>query len=132
MLSRGVSEIPSKPYYEVVCNLLKFASHLSLLLLRRSDKSLDGLKVQAYILLERTRSKIYYADIGSIEKRIDRLEYYLRCNLMEMQSKDKVIMDANGNDRFKNGIYTNPFDSDLLSDIADPSYNAAYQFIQKL
>ena len=56
-------------------------------------------------------------DIGAIEKRIDRLEYYLALSLMEMQAKDKVILDANGNDRFKNGIYVNPFDSDLLSDI---------------
>ena len=59
-------------------------------------------------------------------------EHYLALSLMEMQAKDKVILDANGNDRFKNGIYVNPFDSDLLSDIADPSYNAAYHSTHKL
>ena len=70
-------------------------------------------------------------DIGNIEKRIDRLEYYLALSLMEMAAKDKQILDANGNDRFKNGIYVNPFDSDLLSDLADPSYNAAYNSVAK-
>ena len=65
-------------------------------------------------------------DISSIEKRINRLEYYLALSLLEMQAKDQVILDANGNDRFKNGIYVNAFDSDLLSDLKDPSYAASY------
>ena len=66
------------------------------------------------------------SDIAGIEKRINRLEYYLALSLMEMQAKDQVILDANGNDRFKNGIYVNAFDSDLLSDLSDPSYAASY------
>jgi len=72
------------------------------------------------------------ADIGNIAKRIDRLEYYLALSLMEMSAKDTQLLDANGNDRFKNGIYVNAFDSDLLSDLADPSYNCAYDSIAKL
>ena len=70
-------------------------------------------------------------DIGAIEKRIDRLEYYLALSLMEMQAKDQVILDSNGNDRFKNGIYVNAFDGDLLSDLTDPSYAASYDSSRK-
>jgi len=70
-------------------------------------------------------------DIGQIEKRINRLEYYLALSLLEMQAKDQKILDANGNDRFKNGIYVNSFDSDLLSDLDDPNYKASYNSAAK-
>tara|TARA_B110000902_G_scaffold64977_1_gene77195 strand:- start:19334 stop:26446 length:7113 start_codon:yes stop_codon:yes gene_type:complete len=70
-------------------------------------------------------------DIGAIEKRINRLEYYLALSLMEMQAKDQIILDSNGNDRFKNGIYVNPFDSDLLSDLSAPEYSASYDSSRK-
>ena len=51
---------------------------------------------------------------------------------MEMQAKDQVILDSNGNDRFKNGIYVNSFDGDLLSDLSDPSYAASYDSQEKI
>lgn len=81
--------------------------------------------------LEGQTRRYKMSDIASIEKRINRLEYYLALSLMEMQAKDQVILDANGNDRFKNGIYVNAFDSDLLSDLKDPSYAASYNSSKK-
>jgi len=81
--------------------------------------------------LEGQHRRYTMQDIGAIEKRINRLEYYLALSLMEMQAKDQVILDANGNDRFKNGIYVNAFDSDLLSDLTDPSYAASYDSSRK-
>ena len=76
--------------------------------------------------LEGQHRRFTMRDIGAISNRIDRLEYYLALSLMEMQAKDQVILDSNGNDRFKNGIYVNAFDGDLLSDLSDPSYAASY------
>ena len=70
-------------------------------------------------------------DIGQIEQRISRLEYYLALSLLEIQAKDQQILDANGNDRFKNGIYVNSFDSDALSDLDDPNYSASYNSSKK-
>ena len=129
----GVSEIPSKP------PIMKAGMQLAEIRIppfpsvaKKVGQKFGRVESAATFFLKGQDRRYTMRDIGSIEKRIDRLEYYLALSLMEMQSKDKVIMDANGNDRFKNGIYTNPFDSDLLSDIADPSYNAAYHSIQKL
>jgi len=48
-------------------------------------------------------------DIGTMRDRIDRLEYYTSLNLLEKNSKDLLIPDVNGNDRFKNGILVDPF-----------------------
>tara|TARA_E500000331_G_scaffold350943_1_gene396747 strand:- start:2411 stop:9514 length:7104 start_codon:yes stop_codon:yes gene_type:complete len=81
--------------------------------------------------LEGQHRRYTMQDIGAIEKRINRLEYYLALSLMEMQAKDQVILDANGNDRFKNGIYVNAFEGDLLSDLTDPSYAASYDSERK-
>ena len=61
-------------------------------------------------------------DIGTIRDRVDRLEYYTSLNLLEKNTKDLLIPDVNGLDRFKNGILVdsfkgyavaNPFDNDL-------------------
>tara|TARA_Y100000817_G_scaffold101669_1_gene79500 strand:+ start:2095 stop:9198 length:7104 start_codon:yes stop_codon:yes gene_type:complete len=81
--------------------------------------------------LEGQHRRYTMKDIGAIEKRINRLEYYLALSLMEMQAKDQVILDSNGNDRFKNGIYVNAFEGDLLSDLSDPSYAASYDSSRK-
>jgi len=60
-------------------------------------------------------------DIGTIRDRVDRLEYYTSLNLLEKNTKDLLIPDASGLDRFKNGILVdsfkgyavaNPFDND--------------------
>ena len=70
-------------------------------------------------------------DIGQIEQRINRLEYYLALSLLEMQAKDQQILDANGNDRFKNGIYVNSFDDDSLSDLDDPNFSSSFDSSRK-
>jgi hypothetical protein len=65
------------------------------------------------------------ADIGAIEKRINRLEYYTSLNLLEKDTENLTITDASGNDRFKNGIFINNFADHTLSNMRDPDFNAA-------
>ena len=129
----GVSDIPSKP------PVLKQGMQVAEIRIppfpsvaKKVGQKFGRIESAVTFFLKGQDKRYTMRDIGAIEKRIDRLEYYLALSLMEMQAKDKVILDANGNDRFKNGIYVNPFDSDLLSDIADPSYNAAYHSTHKL
>ena len=131
-IKEGVSEIPAKP------PVLKQGMQIAEVRVppfpsipRRVAKKVGKVEAAARHILQGQVRRYTMKDIGNIEKRIDRLEYYLALSLMEMAAKDKQILDANGNDRFKNGIYVNPFDSDLLSDLADPSYNAAYNSIAK-
>lgn len=48
-------------------------------------------------------------DIGKLDKRISNLEYYVTFNLLEQATADMNILDANGNDRFKNGFLVDNF-----------------------
>ena len=65
------------------------------------------------------------ADIGAIEKRINRLEYYTSLNLLEKDTENLVITDAAGNNRFKNGIFIHNFADHNLSNLRDPDFSAA-------
>lgn len=49
-------------------------------------------------------------DIGSIDKRVKNLEYYTILNSLEKKTLDQQILDPDtGNDRFKNGFFTDSF-----------------------
>lgn len=56
-------------------------------------------------------------DIGKIEDRVNRLEYYTSLNLLEKQAADTSILDDNGLDRFKNGILVDPFIGFNVADV---------------
>lgn len=48
-------------------------------------------------------------DIGNVEKRVERLEYYTTLSLSEKDAKNLEIQDANGLNKFKNGIFVDDF-----------------------
>jgi len=64
-------------------------------------------------------------DIGVLENRINRLEYYTVLTTLEKQAKDMSIPDASGIDRFKNGIFAEPFNSHNLGDVNNAEYRHA-------
>jgi hypothetical protein len=77
-----------------------------------------------------TTEKVTFArhtmrDIGAMKERIKNLEYYNALSLLEKNTVDLTITDENGLDRFKNGVYINPFADHSLSDTANPDYNIA-------
>ena len=45
-------------------------------------------------------------DIGRIQRRVENVEYYTQLSLLESDAKSMQIQDADGFDRFKNGIIT--------------------------
>lgn len=55
-------------------------------------------------------------DIGKLEKRIENLEYYTTLSLLERETSNMTITDANGNNRFKNGFLVDSFKSFESSD----------------
>ena len=63
-------------------------------------------------------------DIGRIEARIDRLEYYTSLNLLEKSAADMSIKDQNGLDRFKNGFIADNFSDFQAGDLLDPEFSA--------
>jgi len=79
----------------------------------------------------RQNKRYSMADIGNIDKRINRLEYYTALSLLEQETENLTILDSSGNDRFKNGIFINPFADHNLSNVKDPDFAAAIHTKQK-
>jgi len=67
-------------------------------------------------------------DIGSLEKRIEELEYYVSLNILEKEADGLVITDSNKNDRFKNGILVDPFKGHNIGDVLNLDYRCAIDF----
>lgn len=61
-------------------------------------------------------------DIGLLKQRIDNLEYYASLSLLEKSAAEMKILDENGLERFKNGIFVDTFANHELGDTANPSY----------
>lgn len=79
---------------------------------------------QARINLRRYK-RFTMADIGRIETRLNRLEYYSALNLLEQAARDIRELNGTGFDRFKNGFFAEPFIGHQLGDSSDPDYSIA-------
>lgn len=64
-------------------------------------------------------------DIGVLDDRIKRLEYYTALNQLEQQAQNIQATDAAGNNRFKNGIYADPMNSHIYGSVTDDEYRWA-------
>lgn len=64
-------------------------------------------------------------DIGDIEKRIEKIEYYTVLNALEKAANDMVVTDANGLNRFKNGILVDDFTNMMIADVKDEDFSAS-------
>jgi hypothetical protein len=64
-------------------------------------------------------------DIGTIDKKIARLEYYTTLSMLELATKAISIKDEDGNDRFKNGFLVDSFKGFSISDTKNPEFKAA-------
>jgi hypothetical protein len=67
-------------------------------------------------------------DIGTLEKRIENLEYFTSLSLLEQDTvtkQDLTIKDANGLQRFKNGILVDGFTGSGVADVTNEDYTAS-------
>lgn len=64
-------------------------------------------------------------DIGVLKDRIVNLEYYAALSLLEKAALDLKILDGDGLDRFKNGIFVDTFTSHALG----ATYSADYRIV---
>jgi Domain of unknown function (DUF4815) len=67
-------------------------------------------------------SRYTMKDIDTINKRVDKLEYYSALSLLEQQTKNLVIKNSAGQDRFKNGIFVDTFETLDGSNVNDSEY----------
>jgi hypothetical protein len=61
-------------------------------------------------------------DIGQIAQRVDRLEYYTSLNLLEKSTRDMLVQDSNGLNRFKNGMLIDAFVNHAIGNVFDNDY----------
>ena len=62
-------------------------------------------------------------DIGGLAKRLENVEYYTQLSLLESDAQNMQIQDADGFDRFKNGIIVDNFTGHGIGDVADNNYS---------
>ena len=64
-------------------------------------------------------------DIGRLENRIERLEDYTTLNLLEAETENFQVLDANGFDRFKSGFVVDNFSGHRIGDVKNKDYKCA-------
>jgi len=64
-------------------------------------------------------------DIGKLERRIGKVEYYVALNLLEQETANLQIQDSTGADRFKNGFIADPFTSHGVGEITHQDYKCS-------
>ena len=64
-------------------------------------------------------------DIGRLEQRIESVEYYTQLSLLESEAQNMQIQDADGFDRFKNGIIVDNFTGHGIGDVTDGDYSVS-------
>jgi len=65
------------------------------------------------------------ADIGKLEKRIDRLEEYTTLSLLEMNTDNYAVVDSTGINRTKAGFLADGFNDHFFSDTTSQEYRAS-------
>ena len=63
-------------------------------------------------------------DISGLETRVNNIEYYTSLSLLEKQAAELQVPDANGLNRFKNGILVDNFSSFSSADFGNEDYSA--------
>ena len=90
-------------YLEV--NLYKFSKH-------RKNIKVNSIDNRRYTM----------RDIGNIHKRLENVEYYTQLSLLEAAAENLQIQDADGFDRFKNGIITDNFTGHGVGEVSSNDY----------
>jgi len=91
------------------------------------------LKDVSQISLEKENNRRYtMKDIGSLESRVDSIEYYTTLSLLETDTNNMTILDGSGNNRFKNGFLVDNFKSLNFTDSNNSDYNMSIDTTQGL
>jgi len=64
-------------------------------------------------------------DIGKLEKRIERLEFYTSLSILEQQALNMQIKDSVGIDRFKSGFFVDAFEEHSVGNLNSIDYQCA-------
>ena len=79
---------------------------------------------EATITVEKNRNYTM-RDIGSLEERLENVEKYTSLNLLEINTNNLNILDADGRNRFKNGFIVDKFNTLSVADLNNTDYSAS-------
>jgi hypothetical protein len=85
----------------------------------------------ACVIKRSAYDRVTMREIGSLKKRIENLEYFSSLNALEKSAINTAILDASGNDRFKNGVFVDSFSSDAFGATFNSDYNIAIDSEEK-
>lgn len=74
---------------------------------------------------KRTVQTYTMKDIDKLAKKVDTLSYYTTLSLLESATRNLLVQDENGLNRFKNGIIVDPFVDFNIADVSDAEFSAA-------
>jgi hypothetical protein len=94
-------------------------------LLSPSDAYRLNRKNESISISTSTVSTYTMKDIDRLAKRLERLTYYVTLSALETSTRNLLIQDENGNNRFKNGIIVDPFTDLSIADVSDANFNAS-------
>ena len=78
------------------------------------------------IVVERnTTRRLSMEDLQKLERKVNIQTEILALSLLEQSTKDRFIPDANGNNRFKNGILVDQFKNLDIADLTDSEFKAS-------
>lgn len=124
---RGVASenptIPASPAKGMPLATIKVPAYPSLTSLVANRAGKPGYAVR--IIRDNVIKGYTMRDIAKLDRRISQLEYYTVLSALETQTKDKAILDENGLDRFKNGIFTDSFEDLSLAAVGSSEFSAA-------
>ncbi|MGZ4849810.1 MAG: DUF4815 domain-containing protein [Candidatus Bathyarchaeia archaeon] len=72
-----------------------------------------------------TNRRYTMRDIGVLDSRITNLEYYEQLSLLQTAATAMNVTDQNGLNRFKNGIFVDPFSDFTNCDVSNPEFSVA-------
>jgi hypothetical protein len=81
-------------------------------------------KDEAISIKRRTVQTYTMKDIDNLTKKIDTLTYYTTLSLLEAATRNLLVQDENGLNRFKNGIIVDPFVDFNIADVTDANFSA--------
>jgi hypothetical protein len=98
----------------------------------KSSKSISR-DVSKYMSTSLVTNRRYtMKDIGTLDSRITNLEYCVSLNMLQQSAMSVTVLDASGNDRFKNGIFADPLNDFSYCDVSDHEFSVAIDSVNSV
>ena len=116
IITEGIpGEEPEAPAFAENTGMLLYEMYVPAYTFTADDVFINSIENKRYTM----------RDIGKIEKRIDRVEYYTTVSLLEKETDALLVTDAAGNERFTQGFLVDSFLGYDVADVGNADMTAA-------